>query len=69
MEKTTWQLACNEQDACTHAYRGTTYSTQPVKSQVIPVEIQSQCEIDHGVGSGDRVQIRPCLSMAFQLLM
>jgi hypothetical protein len=28
--------------------------TQPVGSDVIPVEIQSQCEIDHGVGSGDR---------------
>ena len=23
--KTTWQLACSEQDACTHAYRGIAY--------------------------------------------
>ena len=33
---------------------GTCMPTQQVGSELIPVEIESQCEIDHGVGSGDR---------------
>jgi hypothetical protein len=52
--KQKWQLACSEQDACTHAYSTVEQPAQPVGSQVILVEIQCQCEIDHGVGSGDR---------------
>ncbi len=38
--------------------------THQVGSELIPVAIQAQCEIDH---ARSKVQTRPCLSMAVQL--